>query len=85
MPPQSCCAASNRRLDQSTEMGLLSLLFALARHDLDLVCLNTVLIVQLELHILDNERPDFITETICIQMSLYGPSATPRAYTRALS
>lgn len=43
---------------------------AVAADDLDLVCGHRSLIVQLEGHILDEERPDFIAESVGIEVAL---------------
>jgi hypothetical protein len=48
----------------------LSLLLALASNDLDPLCLNGVCVIKLELNILDNERPDFVAEAVCVEVSL---------------
>jgi len=51
---------------------LLSGLLRIAAHDLDLLGLDVTLIVELEVHILNKERPNFIAEAIGIQMTLHG-------------
>lgn len=48
----------------------LSLLLALAGNDLNPLCLNSVGVIKLELNILDNEGPDFVAETVGVEMSL---------------
>jgi hypothetical protein len=48
----------------------LSLLFALAGNDLDPLRLDRVGIIELELDILDDERPDFVAEAVCVEVSL---------------
>lgn len=49
---------------------LLSGLLRIAAHDLDLLCRDIVLIIELEVDIFDEEGPDFVAEAICIQMAL---------------
>jgi len=57
---------------------LLSGLLCIAAHDLDLLGLDITLIVELEVDILDEERPDFVAEAVGIQMTLDGwSSASP--------
>jgi len=50
---------------------LLSRLLRIAAHDLDLVRLNSILIVELKVNVFDQERPDFIAKAVGIQMALY--------------
>ena len=49
---------------------LLPRLLRIAAHNLDLVRRDIVLVVELEVDILDEERPDFVAETVGIQMTL---------------
>ena len=49
---------------------LLPRLFRIAAHNLNLLRRDVVLIVQLEVDILDEERPDFVAEAVRIQMTL---------------
>lgn len=42
----------------------------IAAHDLDLLGLEFALLVDIEVDILDEECPDFVTEAICIQTAL---------------
>lgn len=49
---------------------LLTSLFSVAAHDFDLLRLNVVLVIELEVDILDQERPDFVTESIGVEMTL---------------
>ena len=49
---------------------LLPRLFRIAAHNLNLLRGDVVLIVQLEVDILDEERPDFVAEAVRIQMTL---------------
>ena len=52
---------------------LLSRLLSIAADYFDLIGLNIVLIIKLEVDILDQERPDFITESVGIQVALQLP------------
>lgn len=56
--------------------GSLCLLLALASDNLNLLCFDVVRVIKLELDILDNERPDFITEAIGVEVSLKKPVST---------
>lgn len=49
---------------------LLTRLLGVAAHDLDLIRCDIILIVQLEVDILDEERPDFVAEAVGIEMAL---------------
>ena len=49
---------------------LLPWLLRIAAHNLDLVRRDIVLVVELEVDILDEERPDFVAEAVGIQMTL---------------
>lgn len=49
---------------------LLSRLLRITAHDFDLLRLDIVLVVELEVDILDEKRPDFVAESIRIQMAL---------------
>jgi hypothetical protein len=45
---------------------------AIAAHDLDLICLHRLSrVVHLEGDILDQESPDFVTETVGIEVTLH--------------
>lgn len=44
---------------------------AVAAHNLDLVRRYRGPIVQLEVDVFDQERPDFVAEAVCIQVALY--------------
>jgi len=41
-----------------------------ARHDLDFISVDKLSILQLESNVFDKEGPDFVTESICVEMSL---------------
>lgn len=43
---------------------------AVAAHNLHLICLHGLLIIQLEGHILDEERPDVVAESVCVKVAL---------------
>lgn len=45
-------------------------LLRIAAHNLDLIGLNIVLVVELEINILDQKSPNIIAEAICIEVSL---------------
>lgn len=62
------CIGSNRLL----KVARLFSSFAIAAHDLDFVRLNRDRVLHLECHILDQEGPDFIAETVCIKVALDG-------------
>ena len=49
---------------------LLPGLFRIAAHDLDLLRCDIVLIVELEVDIFDEKRPDFVAEAVSIQVAL---------------
>lgn len=49
---------------------------AVAANNLDLVCCDRGLVIQLERHILDQERPHFIAESVCIEVTLNKKGAT---------
>ena len=53
-----------------TDILLLTRLLCIAAHDLDLIRHDIILIVQLEVDILDKERPDFVAEAVGIEMAL---------------
>ena len=53
----------------------ISRLLRIAAHDLDLIRLHRVLIVQLEIDILDQKCPDIIAEAVGIQMTLRIPQS----------
>ena len=57
----------------------LSLFLALAGNDLNPLCLNRVGIIELELDVLDDERPDFVAEAVCVEVSLRSRVSTIRA------
>lgn len=50
---------------------LLPRLLRIAAHNLDLLGCDIVLIIELEVDILDEERPDFVAEAVGIQMTLF--------------
>lgn len=50
---------------------LLPRLFRIAAHNLNLLRRDVVLIVQLEIDILDEERPDLVAKAVGIQMTLF--------------
>lgn len=52
------------------------LLLALACDNLDLLCFDVVRVVKLEFDILDNERPDLVTEAVGVEVSLKKPIST---------
>lgn len=58
----------------------LSLLLALASNDLDFLGFNIVGIIQLELDVLDDERPDLVTEAVGVEVSLHQFVSTCCAY-----
>lgn len=43
---------------------------AVAAHDLDLVRADGLLVIQFEIDILDQESPNFVTESICVKVTL---------------
>ena len=47
------------------------LLLRLARYDLDLLRVKLVLPFHLEVHVLDDEGPDFVAEAVGVEMSLH--------------
>ena len=49
---------------------LIPRLLRVAAHNLDLLRRDIVLVVELEVDILDEERPDFVAEAVGIQMTL---------------
>ena len=51
-------------------MLLLPWFLRIAAHNFDLLRLNVVLIVKLKVDVLNEERPDFITESVRIQVTL---------------
>ena len=53
-----------------TDILLLTRLLCITAHDLDLIRRDIILIVQLEVDILDKERPDFVAEAVGIEMAL---------------
>lgn len=59
----------------SQATGSLSLLFALAGDDLNLLCFDVVGVIQLELDVLDDESPDFVAEPVRVEVSLRDLSA----------
>ena len=50
---------------------LLARLLRIAAHNLNLLRRDVVLVVQLEVDVLDEERPDFVAEAVRIQMTLF--------------
>ena len=50
---------------------LLPRLLRIAAHDLDLLRRDIVLIVELEVDVFDEERPDLVAEAVGIQMALW--------------
>lgn len=63
----------------------LRLLFALARNDFDLLGFNAVRIVQFELDVLDDERPDLIAEAVGVEVPLgHIVSACPISLSKAV-
>ena len=63
---------------------MLPRLLRIAAHNLDLLRRDVVLIVQLEIDILDEERPDLVAEAVCIQMTLLfqHPPVSPNDHLR---
>ena len=51
-------------------ISLLSRLLCVAADNLDLLCLYIVLIVELEINILNQKRPDIIAKSVRIKMTL---------------
>ena len=49
---------------------LLPRLLRIAAHNLDLLRRDVILVVELEVDILDEERPDFVAEAVGVQMTL---------------
>ena len=49
---------------------LLPRLLRITAHDLDFLRRDIVLVVELEIDIFDEERPDLVAETVGIQMTL---------------
>lgn len=58
---------------------LLPRLLRIAAHNLDLLRRDIVLIVELEVDVFDKERPDFVAEAVCIQMTLFFVTNPPLA------
>ena len=56
---------------------LLPRLLRITAHDLDLLRRDIVLVVELEIDIFDEERPDFVAEAVGIQMTLFVTSCQP--------
>ena len=54
-----------------TSKLLLPRLLRIAAHNLDLLRRDIILIVELEIDVLDKKRPDFVAETVGIQMALF--------------
>ena len=66
---------ANRPLSNSAGAASgLSRLLGITADDLDFVCLNSVIIVKLEVDVFDQKRPNFVAETVGIKVTL-GPSA----------
>ena len=59
-----------------------SRLLGVAAHNLHLVRMDHILIVELEVDILDQERPDFIAEPIRIQVTLVRMTVSAQAATQ---
>jgi hypothetical protein len=57
-------------LRKKNPRSYLSRPLAVAAHNLHLVCLHRLLIIQLEGHILDEERPDIVAESVCVKVAL---------------
>ena len=43
----------------------------IAAHDLDLLRLDIVLIIELEVDVFDKKCPNFVTEAVCVQVTLH--------------
>lgn len=51
---------------------LLPRLLRIAAHNLNLLRRNVILIIELEIDVLDEERPDLVAEPVGVQMTLFG-------------
>ena len=80
------CLMCNRKAQQIRPLHifprdhslLLPRLLRIAAHNLDLLRRHIVLVVELEVDILDEERPDFVAEAVGIQMTLCTSPISPR-------
>ena len=64
---------------------LLARLLGVAAHDLDLLGLDGLVVVQLEVDVLDQERPHIVTEAVRVEVALQGgkPNISDRALVTA--
>ena len=70
---QSSILRPSRRVNRPFALScrlLLPRLFRIAAHNLNLLRRDVVLIVQLEIDVFDEERPNLVTEAVRIQMTL---------------